>query len=155
MQFRASSQRPLLVCLILVFGTVVFAEEPLPNAERLTTSPVLQHLKPNPMPLAPRSPAEETVAQMYLPEGFRAELVVAEPDLHQPDAFTFGERGRIWVAEAYSYPQKRPAGQGLDKIVIFEDQDGDGKFETKKVFAEGLNLISGLEVGYGGVWVGA
>jgi len=133
----------------------VFAEEPLPQVERLKTSPVLRHLKPNPLPTVPRTPAEQTVAQMYVPEGFRAELVVAEPDLHQPVAFAWDERGRIWVAEAYSYPTKRPAGQGLDKIVIFEDREGDGKFETRKVFAEGLNLASGLEVGYGGVWVGA
>ena len=62
--------------------------------------------------------------QMYLPEGFSAEVVVAEPDVHQPVAFAFDERGRIWVAEAYSYPQKQPAGQGLDKLVIFEDADG-------------------------------
>jgi putative membrane-bound dehydrogenase-like protein len=133
----------------------VFAEEPLPQVERLKTSPVLRHLKPNPLPSPPRTPAEQTVAQMYLPEGFRAELVVAEPDLHQPVAFAWDERGRIWVVEAYSYPTKRPAGQGLDKVVIFEDREGDGKFETRKVFAEGLNLVSGLEVGYGGVWVGA
>ena len=39
--------------------------------------------------------------------------------------------------------------------MIFEDRDGDGKFETRKVFAEGLNLVSSIEVGYGGVWVGA
>lgn len=134
---------------------LVVAEPPLPQVERLKSSPVLRHLKPNPIPTPPRTPAEETVAQMYLPEGFRAELVVAEPDLHQPVAFAWDERGRIWVAEAYSYPQKRPAGQGLDKIVIFEDRDGDGKFESRKVFTEGLNLVSGFEVGYGGVWVGA
>ncbi|MBI2927515.1 MAG: dehydrogenase [Verrucomicrobia bacterium] len=133
----------------------VFAEEPLPQVERLKTSPVLRHLKPNPMPSPPRTQAEQTVAQMYLPEGFRAELVVAEPDVHQPVAFAWDERGRVWVVEAYSYPTKRPAGQGLDKIVIFEDREGDGKFETRKVFAEGLNLVSGLEVGYGGVWLGA
>ncbi len=131
------------------------AEEPLPSVERLKSSPVLRHLKLNPMPEPPRSPADQTVAQMYLPEGFRAESIIAEPDLHQPIAFAWDERGRIWVAEAYSYPTKRPAGQGLDKIVIFEDRDGDGKFETRKVFAEGLNLVSGFEVGYGGVWVGA
>src|SRR5690242_18788167 len=99
-------------------------EEPLPSVERLKTSPVLRHVKPNPMPVPPKTPAEQTIAQMYLPEGFRAELVVAEPDLQQPVAFAWDERGRIWVAEAYSYPTKRPAGQGLDKIVIFEDRDG-------------------------------
>src|SRR5258705_8018175 len=131
------------------------AEEPLPNVSRLKSSPVLQHLKPNPQAGPARNGPEQTVAQMYVPEGFRVDLVAAEPDLHQPVAFAWDERGRIWVIEAYSYPTKRPAGQGLDKIVIFEDRDGDGKFETRKVFAEGLNLASSLEVGYGGVWVGA
>lgn len=140
-----------LVCLVR-FG---FGEEPLPQVERLQSSPVLRHLKPNPVSAPPRTAAEQTVAQMYVPDGFRVELVVAEPDLHQPIAFAWDERGRIWAAEAYSYPMKRPAGQGLDQVVIFEDREGDGKFETRTVFAEGLNLVSGLEVGYGGVWVGA
>jgi putative membrane-bound dehydrogenase-like protein len=139
---------------VLCIRTAI-AEDPLPSVERLRTSPVLRHLKPNPMPRAPRTPAERTVAQMYVPEGFRAELIAAEPQLHQPIAFAWDERGRLWVAEANSYPTKRPAGKGLDNIVIFEDRDGDGIFETRKVFAEGLNLVSALEVGYGGVWIGA
>jgi putative membrane-bound dehydrogenase-like protein len=141
--------------LSLAFTITALAEPALPNKERLQTSPVLRHLKPNPTSGPARTPAEQTVAQMYVPEGFRVDLVAAEPDLHQPVAFAWDERGRIWVIEAYSYPTKRAAGQGLDKIVIFEDKDGDGKFETRKIFAEGLNLASALEVGYGGVWVGA
>ncbi len=144
-----------LLLLSVCVSQPLFAEDPLPSADRLQSSPVLRHLKPNPMPTAAKAGPEETVAQMHLPEGFRVELVVGEPDLHQPVAFAWDERGRIWVAEAYSYPTKRPAGQGLDKLVIFEDRDGDGKFETRKVFAEGLNLVSGFEVGHGGVWVGA
>ena len=42
-----------------------------------------------------------------------------------------------------------------DKILILEDTDGDGKFDKKTVFFEGLNLVSGIEYGFGGVWVGA
>ncbi len=145
----------LTVCSLLPAWHAARAESPLPNVERLKSSPVLRHLQKNPVGVTAGSAPEETVAQMYVPEGFRAELVVAEPDLHQPVAFAFDERGRIWVAEAYSYPQKQPAGKGLDKIVIFEDRDGDGKFESRKVFAESLNLVSGFEVGHGGVWVGA
>lgn len=137
------------------FPALLRAEIPQPDVKRLQSSAVLRHLKPNPMPAKPQTAPEQTVAQMYVPEGFRVELVVAEPDLHQPVAMAIDERGRLWVAEAYSYPQKQPAGKGLDKIVIFEDRDGDGKFETRKVFAEGLNLVSGFELGYGGVWVGA
>src|SRR4051794_39905473 len=148
-------RKAFLPALALLLSMPALAEEPLPSVERLKTSPVLQHLKPNPQNGPARTAPEQTVAQMYVPEGFRVELVAGEPDLHQPVAFAWDERGRIWVVEAYSYPTKRPAGQGLDKIVIFEDRDGDGKFETRKVFAEGLNLASAIEVGYGGGWIGA
>lgn len=145
----------LVAGLLLRTSGNLHAEPALPEVKRLQSSPVLRHLKPNRMPTPPRTPPEQTVAQMYLPEGFRAELVVAEPQLHQPIAFAFDHRGRIWVAEAYSYPQKRLAGQGRDRILILEDRDGSGRFATQKVFAEGLNLVSGFELGYGGVWVGA
>ena len=92
---------------------------------------------------------------MTVPEGFHAQLAAGEPLVHQPIAFCLDHRGRIWVAEAYTYPNRAPEGQGRDKIIILEDQDQDGAFETRKVFAEGLNLVSGMEVGFGGVWVGA
>jgi len=124
---------------------------------RLKTSPVLWHLRDNPAkPTAVANPAaQKLVAGIKLVSGFQAELVAAEPDLHQPIAFAFDDRGRIWVAEAFSYPNKQPEGKGKDRILILEDKDGDGRFETKKTFAEKLNLVSGLEVGFGGVWVGA
>ncbi|MCX6954382.1 MAG: DUF1080 domain-containing protein [Verrucomicrobia bacterium] len=124
---------------------------------RLNASPVLWHLRDNPAkPTAVANPAaQKVVAGMKLVTGFQAELIAAEPDLHQPVAFAIDERGRLWVAEAYGYPNRQPEGQGKDRIVILEDKDGDGVFETKKVFADKLNLVSGLEVGFGGVWVGA
>jgi putative membrane-bound dehydrogenase-like protein len=127
------------------------------DLSRLTTSPVLTRLRDNPAkPTAIANPAaQKVVAGIKLEPGFQAELIAAEPDLHQPVAMAIDERGRLWVAEAYGYPNRQPEGQGKDRIVIFEDKDGDGVFETKKTFAEKLNLVSGLEVGFGGVWVGA
>ena len=100
------------------------------------------------------SPAE-AVAAMTVPDGFHVTLAAAEPHVHQPIGFTIDQRGRLWVAEAFNYPLRAPEGQGKDRIIILEDQDLDGAFETRKVFAEGLNLVSGIEVGFGGVWVGA
>ncbi len=100
-------------------------------------------------------PPEEAAAAMTVPEGFRVQLSAGEPLVHQPVAFTIDPRGRLWVAEAYTYPNRAKEGEGKDKIVILEDTDGDGSFETRKVFIEGLNLVSALEVGFGGVWVGA
>jgi putative membrane-bound dehydrogenase-like protein len=109
-------------------------------------------------------PPEKAASVMTVPEGFKVTLFAGEPDVHQPIAFTIDDRGRLWVAEAYVYPKRLPfPGPVLpddqkkngDRILIFEDTDGDGKFDKATVFMEGLNLVSGLEVGFGGVWVGA
>jgi putative membrane-bound dehydrogenase-like protein len=100
-------------------------------------------------------PPEQAAKEMTLPEGFTAKLFAGEPDVKQPIAFALDDRGRVWVAEAYTYPQRAPEGQGKDRILVLEDTNGDGKFDKRTVFMEGLNLVSGLEVGFGGVWVGA
>jgi putative membrane-bound dehydrogenase-like protein len=116
------------------------------------TAPVLPPM--DDYPLANVS-ADEAVAAMKLPPGFSAKVFAAEPDVKQPIAMTLDDRGRVWIAEAYEYPNRAPGNKGRDRILIFEDTDGDGRFDSKKVFADGLNLVSGLEVGFGGVWVGA
>ena len=97
----------------------------------------------------------DAAAAMTVPKGFRVQLAAGEPMVHQPIAMTFDHRGRLWLAEAYEYPVRAKEGQGKDKIIILEDTDQDGVFDDRKVFADNLNLISGLEVGFGGVWVGA
>ncbi|HEY2155935.1 MAG TPA: PVC-type heme-binding CxxCH protein, partial [Isosphaeraceae bacterium] len=100
-------------------------------------------------------PPSEAAAAMTVRPGFKVTLFAGEPDVHQPIAFAIDDRGRLWVAEAYSYPVRQPAGKGRDRILIFEDNDNDGHFDSSKVFADKLNLVSGIEVGFGGVWVGA
>jgi putative membrane-bound dehydrogenase-like protein len=97
----------------------------------------------------------ESAKNMDLPNGFEVDVVASEPDLVQPIAMCFDDRGRIWMIEGNTYPTKAPDGDGKDRILILEDSDGDGSFETKKVFADGVNLASGIEVGFGGVWIGA
>jgi putative membrane-bound dehydrogenase-like protein len=97
----------------------------------------------------------EAAKAMTLPEGFKITLAAAEPDIVRPISFTLDARGRLWVVEGHTYPVPAPEGQGRDRILIFEDTDGDGTLDNRKVFAEGLNLVSGIEVGMGGVWLGA
>ena len=92
---------------------------------------------------------------MTVPDGFRVTLFAGEPDVEQPIAQAIDDRGRLWVAEAFSYPIRVPQDQARDRILIFEDRDGDGHFDHRKIFADKLNLVSGLEIGFGGVWVGA
>jgi putative membrane-bound dehydrogenase-like protein len=100
-------------------------------------------------------PPDKAAAAMTVPEGFTVSLFAGEPDVRQPIAFCLDDRGRLWVAEAYSYPIRRADKDAKDRILIFEDTRGSGRFDKRTVFMEGLNLISGLEVGFGGVWVGA
>mgnify|MGYP003662834369 CR=1 FL=1 len=97
----------------------------------------------------------DAAANTLVADGFTVDLIASEPELTQPIAMCFDARGRIWVVEGHTYPTKAPPGTGQDRIVIFSDEDADGSFETKKTFAEGLNLVSGIEVGFGGVWIGA
>jgi len=98
---------------------------------------------------------EDAAKAITVPDGFKVQLAAGEPLVHQPVAFSIDHRGRLWVAEAHTYPQRAPEGEGKDRIIILEDKDLNGSFESRKVFIEGLNLVSGLEVGFGGVWVGA
>src|SRR5690606_35583580 len=98
---------------------------------------------------------EEAVAAMTVADGFTVTLAAAEPDVVRPIAFTMDDRGRLWVVEAMTYPERAPEGEGRDRVLIFEDTDGDGTLDRRKVFMEGLNLVSGIEVGFGGVWLGA
>jgi putative membrane-bound dehydrogenase-like protein len=100
---------------------------------------------------APLAPAE-AARTMAVPERFNVTLFAAEPDVKQPIAFCIDDRGRLWVAEANNYPVKRSDNTG-DRIVIFEDSDGDGRFDKRTVFYDKLNFVTGVEVGFGGAWV--
>ncbi len=103
------------------------------------------------LPGAPLSPAE-AIKKMTVPEGFLVELVASEPDIVNPVAMTFDERGRIWITESLEYP-RMSAGPGRDRIKVLESTKGDGRFDKITIFAEGLNIPSGIAVGHGGVWV--
>ncbi len=137
------------LCVLLsgaaLIGGAVYADTiTIPPATAPTGGPKFAGLAP-----------EEAAKAMLMPPGFNATLFAGEPDVKQPIAFAIDDRGRIWVAEAYTYPVRAAEGQGKDRILVFEDTNGDGKFDKRTVFMEGLNLVSGLEVGFGGVWVGA
>ncbi len=97
---------------------------------------------------------QEALAQMKVPEGFRVELFAHEPDVQQPISITTDERGRLWIAENYTYAESKVNfdPEQRDRIVVLEDTDGDGKSDKRKVFASGINKLTSVEVGFGGVW---
>src|SRR5258705_4110816 len=100
-------------------------------------------------------PATEAVTRMQLPPGFRATVFAAEPDVQNPIAMAWDSRGRLWVAENYTYAEggKKFDRNLRDRILIFEDTDGDGKFDSRKVFTDELQMLTSIEIGFGGVWV--
>src|SRR5206468_11578834 len=87
-----------------------------------------------------------------VPPGFEVRLFASEPEVVNPVAMTWDERGRLWVLELYEYPKGAPKGQeGRDRIKILEDTDADGRADQVPVFADGYSLATGLALGNGGV----
>src|SRR5690606_8860138 len=89
-----------------------------------------------------------------VPEGYHVHLFASEPDVQQPIGFTTDHKGRLWIAENYTYAE---SGVGFakdqkDRIVILEDTDGDGVGDKRKVFWEEGDKLTSVLVGMGGVW---
>ena len=109
---------------------------------------------------------EESVKRFKVPPGWEVKVFAAEPDVINPVAFTVDERGRLWVVECFEYPAHPQRQEAADRIKILEDTDGDGKADKVTIWAESkdfptkefptaFDLATGIEVGHGGVYLGA
>jgi putative membrane-bound dehydrogenase-like protein len=90
---------------------------------------------------APPYAPEKALKTFQLPEGFRIELVAAEPEVIDPIAMAFDERGRLFVVELRDYPISQVP---LSRIKMLEDLDGDGRFERSSVFVDSLHFAHGV-----------
>ena len=107
-------------------------------------------------PVDPNRPTDAARAAQgwTLPAGFGVSLFAAEPQVRQPIGIAFDGRGRLWVAENDTYADQA-VGFDLkrhDRIVILEDTDHDGKADKRTVFHDGLQRLTSVEIGFGGVW---
>jgi putative membrane-bound dehydrogenase-like protein len=104
---------------------------------------------------SPALSPDDAQRKFTVPEGFEVRLFASEPMVINPVAMTWDERGRLWVLELYEYPLgAKPGEKGRDQVKVLEDTDNDGRADKVTVFADGLNLASGLALGNGGVYVG-
>jgi glucose/arabinose dehydrogenase len=102
-----------------------------------------------------RSP-EEQIKSFKLPPGYEVNLFASEvefPELANPVQFTFDAKGRLWVIVMPTYPHYLPGEDVNDKVLILEDTNNDGRADKQTVFAEGLYLPTGIELGDGGCYV--
>jgi putative membrane-bound dehydrogenase-like protein len=110
-----------------------------------------------PKPAAPAAPeglsAADALKAMRLPPGFSAQLVAGEPELVQPVGYCMDDRARLWVLENTSYPDC--PGQKNNKILLYTDAKGDGTGWTHRVVYDTLPFATGIQIGFGGLWVGA
>lgn len=117
-------------------------------------------------PLARVPPTEPAAAAetIRLQNGFRAELIAAEPLVTDPVAMQYDENGLAWVVEMNDYPYSDPShdqawqeqtSEPLGRVRVLEDTDGDGVFDESTVFADRLSWPAGLALWDGGVYVAA
>ncbi len=102
----------------------------------------------------PLSPKEEQ-ASFKLPDGFKIELVASEPNIIDPVAMCFDEKGKLFVCEMRGYPNGGvgTGNESRGRIKCLIDSDGDGFFETAHIYAEGLRFPMGLQPYKGGLFV--
>ncbi len=103
-------------------------------------------------PFSPKGSMERT----QVPADCELKLFAAEPDIAKPIAFAWDERGRCWVVETRDYPHGVTENhEGQDSVKICEDTDGDGKADKFTVFADKLNLPTGIVFARKGIIVAA
>jgi len=125
---------------------LVYRDAPgIPNYEKRDPAPRFQE------PLTP----EQSAKLIQVPVGFDLKLFASEPDIINPIAMEWDERGRLWVIETVDYPNtvRDDRNIGDDRIKICEDTDGDGKADKFIVFAENLNIPTSMVFTNGGIMV--
>ncbi len=99
--------------------------------------------------------AADAAAGFEVPEGFQVNVFASEPEVQNPIAMTWDSRGRLWVAENYTYAERSQRFDLAlrDRVLIFEDTDGDGVADKRTVFTDDVQMLTSIEVGHGGVWL--
>ena len=99
--------------------------------------------------------AEEAAAAWRVPAGCRVTVVASEPEVRNPIAMSWDGRGRLWVAENFTYaePSVRFDERQRDRVVIFELGKDGGRASGRKVFVDGLQRLTSVQPGRGGVWL--
>jgi putative membrane-bound dehydrogenase-like protein len=99
--------------------------------------------------------AEESANSFSLPEGVDVKVWAGEPMVQNPIAMAWDKKGRMWIAENYTYGSRKIRFDLSlrDRVIVLSDTDGDGQADTRKVFTDKVQMLTSVEVGQGGVWL--
>jgi len=99
--------------------------------------------------------AADAAAGFRETHGLRVDVFAAEPEVRNPIAMAWDARGRLWIAENYTYAEQpvRLDPRLRDRVVVFTDGDGDGACDGRRVFIDDLRQLTSVEVGLGGAWL--
>lgn len=155
---------PRLICVLAVGliarAIAATAAEPDPRMAAPSKGAVAGKL-----PAVPPTPPAEAAKKFRVLDGFRMDLLAAEPLVASPVAMAYDENGRAYVCEMRDYPytdkarhkagQENPTDRPIGRVRLLEDVDGDGTFDKASVFAEGLSWPTGVACWKGGVFIAA
>lgn len=144
LKVRASSRRLLLLIVALrALGSL--------SAVAVENFPAPYDSEPRGQPMS----AAEAARSFNMPPGFKVTVFASEPEVRQPIAMTFDPRGRLWVAENYTYAEAKVRYDTnlADRVLIFADTNHDGQFDKRTVFYDRAKVLTSVEVGMGGVFL--
>lgn len=99
--------------------------------------------------------ASQSAASFRVPAGVKVQVFASEPEVQNPIAMAWDGRGRLWIAENYTYAERtqRFDLSLRDRVIILEDADGDGRSDKRTVFNDDVQMLTSVELGRGGVWL--
>ncbi|MEZ6067767.1 MAG: c-type cytochrome [Planctomycetaceae bacterium] len=130
-----------VIVTLLAIQTAVADDLPVDANSQAETVPPLSHA--------------EALKAIRVPEGFHVSLFAGDPDVRNPIDICTDTRGRLWVAENYTYADSK-LNYDLsytDRVIILDDTDGDGVHDVCKIFWDAGKKLTSVAVGHGGVWV--
>jgi mono/diheme cytochrome c family protein/glucose/arabinose dehydrogenase len=128
---RHSFSLLIIITIILSSCEKTYRDE-IYTKPQIVADPVIKDLSP-----------EESLKTMYLPKGYKIQLVASEPLINEPVTIVWDGNGKMYVAQMMTYMQDIDAGneqKPWSRVSVLEDTDKDGVMDKSTTFVDSLVL---------------